>query len=168
MKKIGFIGIGIMGKSMARNLMKAGYELHVFARDKAKAEDLIAEGALFHDTIKSCVAGCEAVITIVGFPKDVEEVYFDAGNILDSAAPGAAGSAQLNAFGGKIVCGDYRPGFYIKHFIKDMTLAKSEAEGEGLHLDMLSQVLANYEALAAEDGANGELGTQGLIKYYQK
>ena len=63
MKKIGFIGIGIMGKSMARNLMKAGYELHVFARDKAKAEDLIAEGALFHDTIKSCVAGCEAVIT---------------------------------------------------------------------------------------------------------
>ena len=87
---------------------------------------------------------------------------------LRSVATGAAGSAQLNAFGGKIVCGDYRPGFYIKHFIKDMTLAKSEAEGEGLHLDMLSQVLANYEALTAEDGANGELGTQGLIKYYQK
>ncbi len=87
---------------------------------------------------------------------------------LRSVATGAAGSAQLNAFGEKIVCGDYRPGFYIKHFIKDMTLAKSEAEGEGLHLDMLRQVLANYEALTAEDGANGELGTQGLIKYYQK
>ena len=66
MKKIGFIGVGIMGKSMVRNLMKAGFELHIYARDKAKTEDLTAEGAVFHDTIKSCVAGCEAVITIVG------------------------------------------------------------------------------------------------------
>ena len=37
MKKIGFIGVGIMGKSMVRNLMKAGYELHIYARTKAKS-----------------------------------------------------------------------------------------------------------------------------------
>ena len=41
MKKIGFIGVGIMGKSMVRNLMKAGYELHIYARTKAKVEDVI-------------------------------------------------------------------------------------------------------------------------------
>lgn len=59
MKKIGFIGVGIMGKSMVRNLMKAGFELHIYARTRSKVED---------------------VITIVGFPVDVEEVYFDKGN----------------------------------------------------------------------------------------
>ena len=89
MKRIGFIGVGIMGKSMVRNLMKAGYELNIFARTKAKVEDVIAEGAVFHDTIGECVKDCDAVITIVGFPKDVEEVYFDGGNILESAKEGA-------------------------------------------------------------------------------
>ncbi|MFQ8663335.1 MAG: NAD(P)-dependent oxidoreductase, partial [Lachnospiraceae bacterium] len=89
MKKIGFIGVGIMGKSMVRNLMKAGFELHIFARTKAKVEDVISEGAVFHSTIKECVSDCDAVITIVGFPADVEEVYFEEGNILDSAKSGA-------------------------------------------------------------------------------
>ena len=89
MKKIGFIGVGIMGKSMVRNLMKAGYELHIYARTKSKVEDVIGEGAVFFESIADCVKGCEAVITIVGFPQDVEEVYFDSGNILDSAERGA-------------------------------------------------------------------------------
>ena len=89
MKKIGFIGVGIMGKSMVRNLMKAGYELHIYARTKAKVEDVISEGAIFHDSIADCVKNREAVITIVGFPQDVEEVYFEQGNILDSAVSGA-------------------------------------------------------------------------------
>ena len=89
MKKIGFIGVGIMGKSMVRNLMKAGFELHIYARTKAKVEDVIAEGAVFHDSIGDCVKDCDAVITIVGFPADVEEVYFEGGNILDCARKGA-------------------------------------------------------------------------------
>jgi len=55
MKKIGFIGLGIMGKSMTRNLMKAGFELHIYARARAKVEDVISEGAVFHDTIADCV-----------------------------------------------------------------------------------------------------------------
>ena len=74
MKKVAWIGVGIMGKSMVRNLMKAGFELHIYARTRAKVEDVIGEGAVFHDTIGDCVKGCEAVITMVGFPKDVEEV----------------------------------------------------------------------------------------------
>ena len=88
MKKIGFIGVGIMGKSMVRNLMKNGFEVHIFARNAVKVEDVIGEGAIFHDTIASLVKGRDVVITIVGYPHDVEEVYFEEGNILDSADKG--------------------------------------------------------------------------------
>ena len=55
MKKIAFIGLGIMGKSMARNLMKNGFELHIYARSKGKVEDVIAEGMQYHDSIAHCV-----------------------------------------------------------------------------------------------------------------
>lgn len=286
MKKIGFIGVGIMGKSMVRNLMKTGFELHIYARTKSKVEDVIAEGAVFHESIGDCVKDCDAVITIVGFPQDVEEVYFDAGNIIDSAktgaylidmtttspqlaekiykvgkekgfhvldAPvtggdtgakagtlsilvggdpedyeacmplfeamgtninyqgnagagqhcklanqiliagalsgvcealayvkakgldadtvlkslssGAAGSAQLTNLGPKIVKEDYAPGFFMKHFIKDMKLALIESNMSGLDLGILSQALANCEELEAE--GFGDLGTQALAKYYE-
>ena len=43
MKKIGFIGVGIMGKSMVRNLMKAGFEVSIYARTKAKVEDVLKD-----------------------------------------------------------------------------------------------------------------------------
>lgn len=287
MKKIGFIGVGLMGKSMVRNLMKAGYELHIYARTKAKVEDVISEGAVFHDAIADCVKDRDAVITIVGFPQDVEEVYFDSGNILDSASAGtylidmtttspmlaekiyeegtkrgmhvldapvtggdtgakegtlsilvggdrqdyeachslfeamgtninyegkagcgqhcklanqimiagtlsgvcealtyaqekgldldtfmksvstgAAGSRQLDLFGPKIIAADYEPGFFMKHFIKDMKLALIEANKSGIDLGVLSQVLANCEELEAE--GYGELGTQALMKFYDE
>lgn len=65
MNKIAFIGVGIMGRSMVRNLMKAGFELHIYARTRSKVEDVISEGATFHDTIADCVKDAEAVITIV-------------------------------------------------------------------------------------------------------
>lgn len=286
MKDIAWIGVGIMGKSMVRNLRKAGYRLHIYARNRAKVEDVIQEGALFYDTIGACVQGCQAVITMVGFPQDVEEVYFQPGNILDQAAPGtylidmtttsptlaqrlyaegtargfrvldapvtggdtgardgtlsilvggdeadytaclplfqamgtninrqgpagcgqhaklanqimiagtlsgicealtyakaqgldldrlvaslatgAAGSKQLDAFGEKIIAGDYAPGFFLKHFIKDMGLALSEAQAKGLSLEILEQALVNYRQL--EDQGFGDLGTQALIKHYQ-
>lgn len=287
MEKIGFIGVGLMGKSMVRNLMKAGYELHIYARTKAKVEDVISEGAVFHDTIADCVKDRDAVITIVGFPQDVEEVYFDSGNILDSASAGtylidmtttspmlaekiyeegtkrgmhvldapvtggdtgakegtlsilvggdrqdyeachslfeamgtninyegkagcgqhcklanqimiagtlsgvcealtyaqekgldldtfiksvstgAAGSRQLDLFGPKIIAADYEPGFFMKHFIKDMKLALIEANKSGIDLGVLSQVLANCEELEAE--GYGDLGTQALMKFYDE
>lgn len=285
-QSIGFIGVGIMGKSMVRNLMKAGYDLHIYARTKAKVEDVIEEGAVFHESIADCVEERDAVITIVGFPQDVEEVYFDEENILDHAragaylidmtttspqlaekiyragkekdfhvldAPvtggdtgakagtlsilaggdredfeaclpvfqamgtninyqgragsghhcklanqimiagalsgvcealiyakekgldldvvlrslssGAAGSRQLDSLGPKIIKEDYTPGFFMKHFIKDMKLALIESNMSGLDLGVLSQVLANCEELEAE--GMGDLGTQALMKYYQ-
>ena len=84
--------------------------------------------------------------------------------LFNSVSTGAAGSKQLDAFGPKIIAGDYAPGFFMKHFIKDMKLALTEANMSGLSLEVLSLVLSNYEELAQE--GLGDLGTQALIKYY--
>ena len=89
MKKIGFIGVGVMGKSVVINLMKHGFEVSIYARNKEKVEEVIKEGAIWCENIAECVQDKEAVITIVGYPKDVEEVYFEDGGILANANPGA-------------------------------------------------------------------------------
>ena len=287
MQKIGWIGVGIMGKAMVRNLMKAGYEVHIYARHPEKVTDVTAEGAVFHSTIGDCVRASEVVITMVGFPQDVEEVYFTPGNILDSAAKGtilidmtttsptlaqriyregtarglrvldapvtggdsgakagtlsilvgggqadfdaslplfqamgtnityfgpagcgqhakmanqimiagalsgvcealtyakaegldrntllgavatgAAGSKQLDFQGRKILDGDFAPGFFMKHFVKDMKLAEEEADAAGLDLNVLRQALDNCQKLV--DRGCGDLGTQALVKFYEK
>lgn len=286
MKKIGFIGVGIMGKSMVRNLMKAGFEVAIYTRTKAKVEDVIAEGAVWRGTVKECVEDREAVISIVGYPKDVEEVYLgeggiianapkgtyvidmttsspklavkiyeaakaaglyaldapvtggdsgaqagtltilaggdrdafdaclpvfeamgkninyegkagngqhtkmcnqiaiagaiagacealayanavglDSQNMLDSISTGAAGSAQMSNVVPRILKDDYDPGFFIKHFIKDMKLAEEEATGADAKLGTLEYVLGMYEEL--ERRGMGDLGTQALIKFYR-
>ena len=89
MKTIGFIGIGVMGKSMVRNLMRNGFELYIYNRTKSKAEELISEGAIWCDSVADCAKDRDAIITIVGYPKDVEEVYFGDNGILDNAKEGA-------------------------------------------------------------------------------
>lgn len=287
MKKIGFIGVGVMGRSMVRNLMKNGFDVSIYTRTRSKALDVIDEGALWCDTIAQCVRDADAVITIVGFPKDVEEVYFGENGILDNAkagcclidmtttspklskriydegrakglyvldAPvsggdigaqkgtlsimvggdrevfdkcltifqamgtniiyegpagsgqhtkmanqiaiagtvagvceavayarkaglnlqtmldsisaGAAGSWQMSNNGPKMLKGDFAPGFYIKHYIKDMKIASEEAEDAGLNLSILNNVLEMYKDLADNCGL-GDEGTQALIKYYE-
>ena len=88
MKKIAFIGTGRMGKPMVRNLVKLGFDVHIYARSIMKVYDIISNGAKFHNTINDCVKDCAVVITMVGFPKDVEEVYFGTGRIMDSAQEG--------------------------------------------------------------------------------
>lgn len=286
MKSIGFIGVGIMGKSMVRNLIKAGFELHIFARHPEKVADVVSEGAVLHASIADCASQRDAVITMVGFPQDVEEVYFSPGAILDSAAPGtylvdmtttspalaerlyregtargfrvldapvtggdvgarngtlsilvggdresyeacmplfqamgtnlnyfgragsgqhaklanqimvagalsgvceafsyaeskglnlqtlfdavstgAAGSGQLDALGPKIIAEDYRPGFFLKHFVKDMRLALEEAQESSLLLQMLKTVLD--ECLYLEQEGFSDQGTQTLIHFYR-
>lgn len=87
-KKVGFIGTGIMGSAMVRHLMKAGYELTVYNRTKARALPLIEEGAAWKDTPGECAKGQDVVITIVGYPKDVEEVYYGPNGIFEYADEG--------------------------------------------------------------------------------
>jgi 3-hydroxyisobutyrate dehydrogenase len=75
-KKIGWIGTGLMGNPMVKHLVKAGYEVNVHNRTKQKAIDLIDMGCTWFDTPAELAAKSEVVVTIIGFPKDVEECYF--------------------------------------------------------------------------------------------
>lgn len=282
---IAFIGIGVMGRGMVANLLKKGYQVAVYSRRKESAQSVMALGAAWHDSIKSCAKDADVVISMVGYPKDVEQVYFGENGILDSAkqgafvidmtttspklavrideeakrkglqaldAPvsggdtgaqkgtlaimvggdeavfehclpifeamgktivyqgkagsgqhtkmanqiaiagcvagvaeavaygkaagldlnimldtisgGAAGSWQLSNNGRKMVEGDYAPGFYIKHFIKDMDIAKEEAQDRHLALGILEKVLEKYQSLA--DAGLEDEGTQAIIKKY--
>ncbi|MFW2601639.1 NAD(P)-dependent oxidoreductase [Aliarcobacter butzleri] len=86
MKKVAFIGVGVMGKFMVSNLLKNGFEVSIYARNKTKVEDVIKEGAIFCESIKECVQNKDAIITIVGYPKDVEEVYLSQDGIINSAS----------------------------------------------------------------------------------
>lgn len=284
---IAFIGAGVMGRGMISNLLASGYSVRVYTRTKASAQPCVKQGALWCDTVKDAVRGAEAVITIVGYPKDVEQVYFGEGGILENAAPGtyvidmttssprlavkiwekakekgmfaldapvsggdtgakngtltvmaggdrqafescvpifeavgksirycgqagsgqhtkmanqiaiagavagvaeaisyaeeagldpvetlttissgAAGSWQMSNNGMKMAREDYAPGFYIKHFIKDMALAVEEADARALNLPVLRDVLNMYRDME-KDGL-GDEGTQAIIKAYRR
>jgi len=75
-KKIGWIGTGVMGTSMAGHLIKNGYPVFVYNRTRQKAEGLIEMGATWCDTPADVAENTEMIFSIVGFPLDVEEVYF--------------------------------------------------------------------------------------------
>ena len=287
MKNIGFIGTGVMGASMVRNLIKQGFKVSVYNRSKEKALALVSDGAIFCDSIKECVHNQDIIITIIGFPKDVENVYFNADGVLANAksgaylvdmtttspqlakkiyalakekgmhaldAPvsggdigaknaslaimiggdkeafevckpafeamgknivhegpagcgqhvkmanqivvaantlgiceaiaytkamgidpnlmikticsGAAASWQVDNNGPKMASDDYSPGFFIKHFVKDMKIALDEAKNAGIKLGILEDVYNIYEEM--ENEGMGELGTQAIIKKYEK
>ena len=284
-KNVGFIGAGVMGKSMIRNLMKKGFQVTVYSRTKSKAEDIIAEGAIRRDSAAECAKGQDVLITIVGFPKDVEETYFgekgiiansednailidmttsspklaakiydeakaagkhaldapvsggdsgakagtlsimvggdkdifeqampvfeamgtniiyegaagcgqhtkmanqialtgciagvceaityakktglDIQTMLDSISAGAAGSWQMSNMAPRMLKGDFDPGFFIKHYIKDMNIATEEGREAGADLSISEAVLAIYKDLEAK--GLGDLGTQALLKHY--
>jgi len=283
--KIGFIGIGVMGSPMTLNLINAGHDLAVYTRTESKASAVTEKGAVWRSSVAGCVADRDAVITMVGYPKDVEEVYFgdkgiianskpgtiivdmtttsprlaerifaeakakgikaldapvsggdsgakggtlsimvggdkeafdtflpvfqamgknivyqggagkgqhtkfcnqlalagtlagvceaisyaratglDPETVLQSIGSGAAGSWQMTNNAPKILKGDYAPGFYVKHFIKDMIIAQEEAAEAGLRLPVLTATLGMYKKL--EDAGLGDLGTQALIRYF--
>ncbi len=86
---IAFIGTGVMGRSMAGHLMAAGHPLHVYNRTPVKARSLLEAGAHWHDSAGSAAAEADAVITMLGFPQDVEHTYLGPGGIVERARPGA-------------------------------------------------------------------------------
>lgn len=87
-KRVAFIGLGIMGRPMAGHIQAGGYELHVFNRSPGKAAELVAAGAILHDNPSDAAAAAEVVISIVGYPHDVEQVYLAAGGVVERARPG--------------------------------------------------------------------------------
>jgi 3-hydroxyisobutyrate dehydrogenase len=284
-KIIGFIGLGVMGKSMASNLLKAGFNLVVYTRTKEKAADLVEMGATWVNSPKYVAQEANTVITMVGYPSDVEEIYLgeagliahskkntylidmttstptlakriyveankkglhaldapvsggdigareaklaimvggdrqafeaclpvfevlgsnivfqgEAGSgqhtkmcnqiaiasnmigiceaivyaekaglnpetVLQSISTGAASSWSLSNLAPRILQGNFAPGFYIKHFIKDMTIALEEAENLNLEVPGLSLAKKMYEQLAEKGEENS--GTQALYKYW--
>jgi len=73
---LGFIGTGVMGQSMVGHLLAAGHQVAVYNRTKSKTDSLIEKGATWYDTPTDVAAHSEVVFTMVGYPSDVEEVYF--------------------------------------------------------------------------------------------
>lgn len=88
METIGFIGTGVMGKSMAGHLLKAGYPVQVYTRSPSKAQSLLDSGATWADSPAALARTCGVIFTIVGFPQDVEAVYFGPEGLLDNIKAG--------------------------------------------------------------------------------
>lgn len=86
---VGFIGLGIMGASMAGHLLRAGHPLHVYNRSPARADPLLAAGAHWHDSPGAVAAAADIVITMVGTPDDVEAIYLGPDGIVAKARAGA-------------------------------------------------------------------------------
>ncbi|EAG9260605.1 NAD(P)-dependent oxidoreductase [Listeria monocytogenes] len=88
MEKIGFVGTGVMGSSMAAHLLEAGYEVSVYTRTKTKAKDLIDKGPIWTDTPGELASKVDILISMVGYPKDVEELYLGENGFLENLAVG--------------------------------------------------------------------------------
>lgn len=88
-KTVGFIGLGVMGNSMASHILEAGYPVLVYTRTKQKAEEIVNKGAVWQETVKDLSEKADIVITMVGYPSDVEEIYLGENGILRHAKEGA-------------------------------------------------------------------------------
>ncbi|MBC1461772.1 NAD(P)-dependent oxidoreductase [Listeria welshimeri] len=89
MKKIGFVGTGVMGSSMASHLLEAGYDVFIYTRTKSKAEELLTKGAKWIDTPQALAKKVDVLISMVGYPKDVEELYLGQNGFLENLSAGA-------------------------------------------------------------------------------
>lgn len=87
-KTVGFIGLGVMGNSMASHILEAGYPVLVYTRTKQKAEEILNKGAVWQETVKDLSEKADIIITMVGYPSDVEEIYLGENGILRHAKKG--------------------------------------------------------------------------------
>ncbi|MCJ7651752.1 MAG: NAD(P)-dependent oxidoreductase [Candidatus Lokiarchaeota archaeon] len=88
-EKIGWIGTGVMGRSMCTHILNAGYNLSIYNRTKEKANDLIKKGASWCLNPEEVAEKSDIIFTIVGFPQDVESVYLGENGVLSSIKKGA-------------------------------------------------------------------------------
>ena len=87
--RIGWIGTGVMGRSMVGHLMAAGYEATVYNRSASKTDDLVARGARRADSPRAVAEASDIIFAIVGFPKDVREVFLGVDGALAGARSGS-------------------------------------------------------------------------------
>ena len=86
---VGWIGIGVMGLSMCRRLLADGYGLCIYTRTQERAQPLLDEGAQWCATPADVARAADTIFTMVGFPADVEQVYFGQDGVFEGLAPGA-------------------------------------------------------------------------------
>ncbi|GCF92341.1 2-hydroxy-3-oxopropionate reductase [Enterococcus florum] len=86
--RIGFIGTGVMGKAMVQHLMTAGHQLNVYNRTKSKANELVEQGAVWQDTPAKVTEQSDIIFSMVGYPSDVEEIYFGTEGIFSNDVSG--------------------------------------------------------------------------------
>lgn len=86
---VGFIGTGVMGASMVGHLLKAGFDVHIHTRTQARAEALISAGAIWEPSAKAVARCCQRILTMVGYPRDVEQVYLGESGLIANALPSA-------------------------------------------------------------------------------
>ncbi|MED1229719.1 NAD(P)-dependent oxidoreductase [Bacillus nakamurai] len=87
-KTVGFIGLGVMGNSMASHILEAGYPVLVYTRTKQKADEILNKGAVWKETVKDLSEEADVIITMVGYPSDVEDIYLSENGILNHAKEG--------------------------------------------------------------------------------
>jgi 3-hydroxyisobutyrate dehydrogenase len=87
--RVGWVGTGVMGRSMCGHLLKAGYPVSLTTRTRGKAAELLAAGAAWCETPKAVAHQSDIVFSMVGFPSEVEEVYFGKEGILAGVHPGS-------------------------------------------------------------------------------
>jgi 3-hydroxyisobutyrate dehydrogenase len=87
--RLGWIGTGVMGLSMCGHLMGKGYSATVYNRTKTKAQTLLDKGATWVDSPRAVAAQSNVIFTMVGYPRDVREVYFADSGVLAGVKPGS-------------------------------------------------------------------------------
>lgn len=85
---LGFIGLGVMGASMAGHLLKAGYTVHVHNRSPHKALPLRKQGAIVEESVKGVVQQADIIMTMVGYPQEVETLYLGSDGLFPNSRPG--------------------------------------------------------------------------------
>lgn len=85
--KIGFIGTGVMGTGIINNLLKNNNEVTVYNRTKAHAQAVLDSGAKWAPSPAAATAGNDIIMTMVGFPQDVEQIYYGENGIFSAATP---------------------------------------------------------------------------------
>ncbi len=88
MKKIGWVGTGVMGKSMCGHIIAAGYPMSVYTRTRSKAEELLDAGARWCDSPKAVAENSDIAFAIVGYPQDVREVFLGEDGLVAGAKSG--------------------------------------------------------------------------------
>ncbi len=84
-RTLGWVGTGVMGRSMVRRLLGAGFPVQVTTRSRSRATELLGEGATWVDSPADLVSSSDAIVSMVGFPNDVEDVYFGPQGILTAS-----------------------------------------------------------------------------------